>query len=218
MTAMGGTANRHDGGDARHDDGNPRLWDGGAIVARRGRSTLLIAVTGGGLLVRRQRRQREDLATLTSKRSICSQGRGGYDDNDINPRGNDDNDTTISLAMAMATRVAGDKESVGRKSDGDNKKGCGRATAMATKRAMAAATSVAGDEEGNGLGGESDGDTYKEGNGEEEGEYKGGKRAMVMARKMGRATRVMATATKRVMARKRARAIVILSSESKINV
>ena len=102
---------------------------------------------------------------MTSKRSICSQGRGGYDDNDINPRGNDDNDTTISLAMAMATRVAGDKESVGRKSDGDNKKGCGRATAMATKRAMAAATSAAGDEEGNGEGGESDGDAYEESDG-----------------------------------------------------
>ena len=42
--------------------------------------------------------------------------------------------------------------------------------------------------------------------------------AMAMARKMGRATRVMATATKRAMARKRARAIVILSLERKINV
>jgi hypothetical protein len=164
----------HDGSDAWHDDGNPRSWDGGAIVARQGRSTLSIAVTGGGLLAQRQRRQREDLATLTSKRSICSRGRGGYDDNDIDPRGDDDNDTTISLAMATATRVAGDKKSVGGKSDGDNEKGCGRATAMATKRAMAAATRAAGDEEGNGKGGESDGDTYKEGDGEEEGEYKGG--------------------------------------------
>ncbi len=41
---------------------------------------------------------------------------------------------------------------------------------------------------------------------------------MVMASKMGRATRVMATATKRAMVRKRARAFVILSSECKINV
>jgi hypothetical protein len=38
---------------------------------------------------------------------------------------------------------------------------------------MAAATRVAGDEEGDGKGGESDGDTYKEGDGKEEGECKG---------------------------------------------
>jgi hypothetical protein len=86
----------------------------------------------------------------------------------------DDNDTSISLAMAMTTRVAGDKESDGRKSDGNDEKGCGRSTAMATKRAMAAATRAVGNKEGNGKGGESDGDTYKEGDGEEEGEYKGG--------------------------------------------
>jgi hypothetical protein len=43
-------------------------------------------------------------------------------------------------------------------------------------------------------------------------------RAMAMARKMGRATRVMAKATKRAMVRKRARAFVILSLEHKINV
>jgi hypothetical protein len=57
MTATGGTTKRqddgvawHDDGVARHDDGDPRSWDGGAIVARRGRSTLSIAVTGGGSL------------------------------------------------------------------------------------------------------------------------------------------------------------------------
>jgi len=50
MTATGGTTKRQDDGVARHDDGDPRSWDGGAIVARRGRSTLSIAVTGGGSL------------------------------------------------------------------------------------------------------------------------------------------------------------------------
>ena len=86
----------------------------------------------------------------------------------------DDNDTPISLAMAMATRVAGDEESDGGKSVGDDEKGCGRATAMATKRAMAAATRAAGDKEGDGEGGESDGSAYKEGDGKEEGKCKGG--------------------------------------------
>jgi hypothetical protein len=76
--------------------------------------------------------------------------------------------------MATATRVAGDEESIGRKSDGNDEKGCGRATATATKKAMAAATRAAGDKEGNGEGGESDGDAYKEGDGKEEGECKGG--------------------------------------------
>jgi len=65
--------------------------------------------------------------------------------------------------MATATRVAGDKECDGGKSDGDDEKGCGRATATAPKRAVAAATRAAGDEEGNGEGGESDGDGDKEG-------------------------------------------------------
>ena len=50
MTATGGKTKRHDDGDVWHDDDDPRLWDGGAIVARRGRSTLSIAVMGGGLL------------------------------------------------------------------------------------------------------------------------------------------------------------------------
>ena len=77
----------------------------------------------------------------------------------------DDDDTPISLAMGTATRVAGDEESDSGKSDGDDKKGCGRATATATKRAMAAATRAAGDKDDDGMGGESDGDAYKEGNG-----------------------------------------------------
>ncbi len=50
MTATGGTTKQHDDGDGRHDNGDPRSWDGGAIVARQGRSTLSIAVTGGGSL------------------------------------------------------------------------------------------------------------------------------------------------------------------------
>jgi len=94
-----------------------------------------------------------------------SGGQGGNNDNDVDLRGGDYNDTAISLAMAMATRVAGDKECDGGKSDGDNKKGCRRATAMAPKRAVAAAMRAAGDEEGNGEGGESDGDAYEESDG-----------------------------------------------------
>ena len=68
--------------------------------------------------------------------------------------------------MATATRVAGDKECDGGKSDGDDEKGCGRATATAPKRAVAAATRAAGDEEGDGEGGESDGDAYEESDGD----------------------------------------------------
>ncbi len=64
--------------------------------------------------------------------------------------------------MATATRVAGDKECNGGKSDGDDKKGCGRAMGTAPMRAVAVATRVAGDEEGNGEGGESDGNAYEE--------------------------------------------------------
>jgi hypothetical protein len=62
--------------------------------------------------------------------------------------------------MAPATQVAGDKECDGGKSDGDDEKGCGQATAP--KREVAAATRAAGDEEGDGEGGESDGDAYEE--------------------------------------------------------
>ncbi len=103
----------------------PRWWDGGTIVARRGRPTLSIAVKGGVSLARRRRHQWEDLVTTTSKRSVGSGGQGGDNDNDVDLRGNDYNDTTISLAMATVTRVAGDKECDGGKSDGDNEKGCG---------------------------------------------------------------------------------------------
>ncbi len=81
----------------------------------------------------------------------------------------------------------------------------------------AAETREAGDKKGDVKGGKSDGDAYKEGDGKEEGECKGGI-AMAMVRKVGRVTRVMATATKRTMTRKRARTFVILSSERKINV
>ena len=101
----------------------------------------------------------------TSKRSIGSGGQGGDNDGDVDPRGGDYNDTTISLAMAMATRVVGDKECKGGKSDGNDEKGCRRATAMAPKRAVAAATRAAGDKEGNGEGGESDGNAYEESDG-----------------------------------------------------
>ena len=71
--------------------------------------------------------------TTTSKLSVGSGGQGGDNDNDVDLRGNDYNDTTISLAMATATRVAGDKECNGGKSDGDDKKGCRQATATAPK-------------------------------------------------------------------------------------
>ena len=67
--------------------------------------------------------------------------------------------------MATATRVAGDKECDGGKSDGDDKKGCGRATATAPKRAVAVATRAAGDKEGNGEGGKSDGNAFEESDG-----------------------------------------------------
>ncbi len=93
---------------------------------------------------------------MMSKWSVGSRGRGGDDKDNVDPRGNDDGNTTISLAMVTATRVAGDEEGDGGKSNGDDKKGGGQVTAtvMATKRAMAAATRVAGDEEGDGKGGE----------------------------------------------------------------
>jgi len=67
--------------------------------------------------------------------------------------------------MATATRVAGDKECDGGKSDGDDEKGCGQVTATASKRVVAVETRAAGDEEGNGEGGKSDGDADKESNG-----------------------------------------------------
>ncbi len=90
------------------------------------------------------------------KRLVGLRGRGGDEDDDVDPRGDNNDDTTISLGMATATKVAGDEEGDGGKSNGDEEKGGGRATAtaMATKRAMAAATRVAGDEEGDGKGGE----------------------------------------------------------------
>jgi hypothetical protein len=67
--------------------------------------------------------------------------------------------------MAMATRVVGNKECDGGKSDVDDKKGCRRATATAPKRAVAAATRAADNKEGDGKGGESHGDAYKESGG-----------------------------------------------------
>ena len=102
---------------------------------------------------------------MTSKQSVGSGGQGGDNGDDVDLRGYDYTDITISLAMATATRVAGDKECDGGKSDGDDEKGCGRATATVPKRAVAAATRAAGDEEGNGEGGENDGDAYKESDG-----------------------------------------------------
>ena len=74
----------------------------------------------------------------------------------------DYNNTTISLAMATATRVAGDKECDHGKSDGDDEKGFGQATATEPKREVAAATRAAGDKECDGEGGESDGNAYEE--------------------------------------------------------
>ena len=60
---------------------------------------------------------------MTSKQSVGSGGQGGDNGDDVDPRGDDYNDTTISLAMATATRVAGDKECDGGMSDGDDEKG-----------------------------------------------------------------------------------------------
>jgi len=63
--------------------------------------------------------------TRTLNWLVGSQGRGGNDNNDVDPRGDGDNDTTISLAMAMATRVVGNEEGIGGKSNGNDKKGGG---------------------------------------------------------------------------------------------
>ena len=73
-----------------------------------------------------------------------------------------------------ATRVMGGKEGDGGKSDGDGKKGGGRAPAMATatKRAMVRAASVA-DKEGYVQGGESDCDGDGKDDGDGEGKGKG---------------------------------------------
>ncbi len=99
----------------------------------------MIAVTGGGSLARRRRGQRwEDLATSTSKQLIGSRGPGGYDGIDVDPRGDNDNETTISLAMATATRVAGNIEGDGGKSNDDD---------TSISLAIATATRVAGDNE-----------------------------------------------------------------------
>ena len=54
--------------------------------------------------------------------SSCK-GHAGADSVEKSPY-RDYNDTTISLAMATATRVAGDKECDGGKSNGDDEKGC----------------------------------------------------------------------------------------------
>jgi hypothetical protein len=107
-------------------------------------------------------------AMATTKR-VAGEQRRQRDSVEKSPH-RDYNDTTISLAMVTATRVAGDKECNGGKSDGDDEKGCGQATATAPKREVAAATRAAGDEEGNAEGGESDGDGDKEGDGQKEGE------------------------------------------------
>jgi hypothetical protein len=146
---------------------------GGALVAQRGRSTPSIAAMGGGLPARRQRQQWEDPATTTLKRLVGLRGWGGDDNNDVNLRGDDDDNTTISLAMATATRVAGNKEGDGGKSDGKGERRQRRWQQRgrwrrrqgwrATKRAMARAE-----------GGKSDGDRDEEGNGKEEGEGGGG--------------------------------------------
>ena len=73
-----------------------------------------------------------------------------------------------------ATRVAGVEEGDGGKSDGDRKKGGGRATATATatKRAMVRAARVA-DKEGYVKGGKSDGDSAGDGSDEDDGDGDG---------------------------------------------
>ena len=84
----------------------------------------------------------EDPATMTSKQSVGLLGRGGDDDDVVDPRGDSDNDTTISLAMATATRVEGDEEVDGGKSDDDYTNqpcdGDGNEVWRATKSAIAA--------------------------------------------------------------------------------
>ncbi len=99
-------------------------------------------------LRRRLRLHRDHRATGAAKRREGGRWRdddGGPGDDDVEAVGrfaragrDDDNDTTISLAMSTATRVAGDKEGDGGKSDDDD---------TPTSLAMATATRVAGDEE-----------------------------------------------------------------------
>jgi hypothetical protein len=55
-----------------------------------------------------------------SKWLVGLQGQGGDDNVGIKPRGDDDDDKTISLAMATAMMVVGDKEGDGGKSNGDD--------------------------------------------------------------------------------------------------
>ena len=52
-----------------------------------------------------QRRRWEDLATTTSKRSVGSGGQGGDNGNDVDLRGDNYTDITISLAMATGWRA-----------------------------------------------------------------------------------------------------------------
>ncbi len=54
-----------------------------------------------------------------SKWLVGLQGQGGDDNVGIKPRGDDDDDKTISLAMATAMMVVGNKEGDGGKSNGD---------------------------------------------------------------------------------------------------
>jgi hypothetical protein len=60
---------------------------------------------------------------MTSKWLVGLQGQGGDDNKVVNPRGSSNNDTTISLVMAKATRVVGNKEGDGGKSNGEDKRG-----------------------------------------------------------------------------------------------
>ena len=167
----------------------PRWWDGGTIVARRGRQTLSIAVKGGVSLARRRRRRWEDLAPTTSKRSVGSGGQGGDNDREATittiqqsalrwrqRRGwRATNSAMAARAMATTKRVAGERRRRRRRGRWRWQRGrrvtkramvrAARVMATPTKRAMAAATRVAGDEEGDGEGGKSDGDAYKEGDG-----------------------------------------------------
>ena len=55
-----------------------------------------------------------------SKWLVGLQGQGGDDNVGIKPRGDDDDDKTISLAMATAMMVVGDKEGYGGKSNGND--------------------------------------------------------------------------------------------------
>ncbi len=89
---------------------------------------------------------------------VASNVDGNSDGGKSDDHGNKSGKQARMRAMAAVT-VAGD----GRQGNGNEDKGCGQATAKATKRAVAIATRVVCEDEGDGKGGKSDCNGDKEG-------------------------------------------------------